>query len=392
MFFLHVDWPAGLSAAAMFFGVSAAAAAGSAAGTPQPMPRRWIGRSISCWTRPRHPTALSLAGRAGRDRRGHRRDPPPRPLARRPRGGQEPGLLAAFVQPDGAISLPKSMYRNYETSLGLMCFAEANRDGRYAKARQERREVSQGEAVGGAGGIDESNPNYGGAGYGKHNRRTCRTRSSWSRPCGRPARARRRGHETGTGLRLALPEPGKPSTTRSPSPPRIPTAASIYTAGRRRPSPAGKTPNGGLRSYGSMTYAGLKSMIYAGVRPTIPASRPPGNGSSSTTICRATRAWASGAILLLPDVRQGARRRRRGRAGQRRRPAARLAARLWAELVKRQRADGSWINTDRPLDGKRPQPGHRLRPVDAVVLQAGEVMLFGTFLREQSYDGQTVHK
>jgi squalene-hopene/tetraprenyl-beta-curcumene cyclase len=30
-------------------------------------------------------------------------------------------------------------------------------------------------------------------------------------------------------------------------------------------SPAGTTPNGGLRSYGSMTYAGLKSMIYAGL-------------------------------------------------------------------------------------------------------------------------------
>ena len=32
-------------------------------------------------------------------------------------------------------------------------------------------------------------------------------------------------------------------------------------------SQAGTTPNGGLRSYGSMTYAGLKSMIYAGVGP-----------------------------------------------------------------------------------------------------------------------------
>ena len=33
---------------------------------------------------------------------------------------------------------------------------------------------------------------------------------------------------------------------------------------------AGKLPNGGLRSYASMTYAGLKSMIHAGVGPDDP--------------------------------------------------------------------------------------------------------------------------
>ena len=35
-------------------------------------------------------------------------------------------------------------------------------------------------------------------------------------------------------------------------------------------SPAGKTDNGGLRSYAAMTYAGLKSMIYAGLTPDDP--------------------------------------------------------------------------------------------------------------------------
>ena len=33
---------------------------------------------------------------------------------------------------------------------------------------------------------------------------------------------------------------------------------------------AGKTDDGGLRSYGSMTYAGLKSMIFAGLKPDDP--------------------------------------------------------------------------------------------------------------------------
>ena len=38
-----------------------------------------------------------------------------------------------------------------------------------------------------------------------------------------------------------------------------------YTIAAGGQSQAGNTPDGGLRSYGSMTYAGLKSMIYAGV-------------------------------------------------------------------------------------------------------------------------------
>jgi squalene-hopene/tetraprenyl-beta-curcumene cyclase len=40
-----------------------------------------------------------------------------------------------------------------------------------------------------------------------------------------------------------------------------------YTVAAGGSSQAGQTPDGGLRSYGSMTYAGLKSMIYAGVKP-----------------------------------------------------------------------------------------------------------------------------
>lgn len=38
----------------------------------------------------------------------------------------------------------------------------------------------------------------------------------------------------------------------------------IYTAATQQ-SMAGETPDGGLRSYASMTYAGLKSMLYAGL-------------------------------------------------------------------------------------------------------------------------------
>jgi squalene-hopene/tetraprenyl-beta-curcumene cyclase len=39
----------------------------------------------------------------------------------------------------------------------------------------------------------------------------------------------------------------------------------IYSPANNGESKAGETPEGGLRSYGSMTYTGLKSFLYAGV-------------------------------------------------------------------------------------------------------------------------------
>src|SRR5690606_30111609 len=48
-------------------------------------------------------------------------------------------------------------------------------------------------------------------------------------------------------------------------PPLNPDGGFYYTIAAGGSSQAGTLPNGGLRSYGSMTYAGLKSMIFAGV-------------------------------------------------------------------------------------------------------------------------------
>jgi squalene-hopene/tetraprenyl-beta-curcumene cyclase len=78
--------------------------------------------------------------------------------------------LEGFVQPDGGISLKDSAVRNYETSLGLVCLAAANRDGRYDKpiknAETFLKKIQWTEAQG----QDPSSVNYGGAGYGKHRR------------------------------------------------------------------------------------------------------------------------------------------------------------------------------------------------------------------------------
>ena len=136
----------------------------------------------------------------------------------------------------------------------------------------------------------------------------------------------------------------KASTTRPPSRRRTPTAASITRPPPAATAKAGQTENGGLRSYASMTYAGLKSMIYAGVGPDDPRVKAavkwarhyglddnPGIGSAGLYYYYHTFAKALDAAGLKTikdkkgvehDWRQD----------------------LLAELVRRQRPNGSWVN------------------------------------------------
>lgn len=105
------------------------------------------------------------------------------------------------------------------------------------------------------------------------------------------------------------------------------------------------TANGGLRSYGSMTYAGLKSMIYAGLTPNDPRVKAandwivkhyavdhnPGQGSAGLFYYYHTFA-ASLSIAGLTVVDDAAGRQHDWRTD------------LIAELARRQAEDGSWSN------------------------------------------------
>ncbi|MFO0961837.1 MAG: prenyltransferase/squalene oxidase repeat-containing protein [Phycisphaerales bacterium] len=125
-----------------------------------------------------------------------------------------------------------------------------------------------------------------------------------------------------------------------------------------------------LRSYGSMTYAGFKSMLYAGLTPQDPRVRAasdwvrrnytfdenPGMGAQGHYyyLHAAARAlYASGARTVEP-IAAGA---GAGAAGAGA-PTAAAAPRNWRDdlvtaLVGRQRADGSWANSaDRWMEGR----------------------------------------
>jgi squalene-hopene/tetraprenyl-beta-curcumene cyclase len=264
--------------------------------------------------------------------------------------------LEGFVQSDGAVSLQKSLYRNYETSLALVCFAAANRDGRYAKIIKSAEKFLKDNQWAEAQGQDKSSPAYGGAGYGKHKRPDL----SNTQFLVDALKAAGAGADD-EALKKALIFVSRCQNLEGPHN-TLPYAAKnpdggfYYTPAAGGQSQAGKTDNGGLRSYGSMTYAGLKSMIYAGVGPDDPrvkaairwiekhydmSSNPgmnPGTAGLYYYYHTAAKALDAAGVKQLTDAN--------GKQHDWRRD-------IVAELVKRQRADGSWVNSDpRWLEGE----------------------------------------
>ncbi len=261
--------------------------------------------------------------------------------------------LEGFVQPSGGIHQSGSLYQNYETCLALVCFAAANRDGRYDKLLKNADRFLKGEQWDERKGADRTSTSFGGAGYGKHKRPDLSNtqflvealRAAGNGPDDPAVQkalvfvSRCQNLETEfntTGLAVKNPDGGF-----------------YYTAAAGGESQAGKTPNGGLRSYGSMTYAGLKSMIYAGVSrddPRVKAAvawikkfytleENPGIGNSGLYYYYHTYA------KTLDAMGQGVVEDASGKKHDWR-------SELLHELVRRQRPDGSWINANsRWLEG-----------------------------------------
>lgn len=173
--------------------------------------------------------------------------------------------LEGFVQPDGGIYNPNGNVLNYETCISINCFAAANRDGRYDKLLEGATAFVKGQQWDEGEGHDRNSVNYGGAGYGSKKRPDLSNTAFMIDAL----------KEAGTGpddpaMQRALIFVSRCqnlesefNTTQFAA--KDPDGGFYYTPAAGGASMAGDTPDGGLRSYGSMTYAGLKSMIFAGV-------------------------------------------------------------------------------------------------------------------------------
>src|SRR5688572_4861247 len=173
--------------------------------------------------------------------------------------------LEGFVQSDGSVANPQSAYKNYETCLAILCFSEANKDGRYDKLLKKSDAFVKGEQWDEGEGHDKASFSYGGAGYGS------RKRPDLSNTSFLIDALRAAGNDANDeAIQKALVFVSRCQNLETehnttPFSAKNPDGGFYYTIAAGGSSQAGETETGGLRSYASMTYAGLKSMIYAGV-------------------------------------------------------------------------------------------------------------------------------
>ncbi len=264
-------------------------------------------------------------------------------------------FLETQIQEDGGIYQKGSRYRNYETCLAMLCFSEANRSGKYGDKHGDKytKLLDRAEAFvkdlqwDGDEGHDTSSTSYGGAGYGKHNRPDLSNTNylidalkSVGTGSDDPAMQRALAFVS----RCQNLETEHNDTKFAA---KNPDGGFYYTVAAGGSSQAGETASGGLRSYGSMTYAGLKSMIYAGVGPDDPRVKAafrwaqknysiqqnPGMGDSGLyyyfhTFAKALDATGKKEIVDAEGTPHNWRQE------------------LIDELARRQQPDGSWINSN----------------------------------------------
>jgi len=260
--------------------------------------------------------------------------------------------LEQFIQPDGGLS--GAPHANYSTSIALMAFYEANANGRYDAVIKAGQDFLKGKQWDEGEGKTSADPFYGGAGYGGDNSRTDLSNTAFFVEA---------LHDTGLpandpALQKALVFVSRCQNLQSefndqPWADKFNDGGFVYTAANGGSSVAGKTPEGGLRSYGSMTYAGLKSLIYAGLTADDPRVK------AALTYIRDRYTLDENPGLGQPGLYyyyQGFA-KTLAALGQPKLTDANGQEHDWrtelvAALAKRQNPDGSWVNSaDRFMEG-----------------------------------------
>ncbi len=197
-------------------------------------------------------------------------------LRHRPAAIQEPFVrkaiefIEANIRGDGGIYALGSKHQNYETCIAVAALIEANRDGQYDSVLERAKTFIKGLQWDEGEGITRESPSYGGAGYGTH------SRPDLSNTAFMIEALRQLGDEADDeAIQKALLFVVRSQNLSghgndTPHAEIVNDGGFYYTPAAGGSSQAGETAAGGLRSYASMTYAGLKSMIFAGLTPDDP--------------------------------------------------------------------------------------------------------------------------
>ena len=256
--------------------------------------------------------------------------------------------LLSFVQKDGGIYESQSDHRNYETSLAVLALAEANADGKYTETISRARDFLKGLQFDEAKGAPRSDVKFGGSGYGSKSSRPDLSNTAFLLDALVAAGVKSDDEAMKNAIvfvsRCQNLESEHNNTEFAA---KVNDGGFFYSPAGTGSSPAGKEPNGGLRSYGAMTYAGLKSMIHAGVKPDDPrvvaafkwiqkhynVAENPGLGQAGLFYYYHTFAKALDTMKLpLLEDAKGVKHDWRKELGE--------------HLIKLQKENGSWVNGD----------------------------------------------
>jgi squalene-hopene/tetraprenyl-beta-curcumene cyclase len=266
--------------------------------------------------------------------------------------------LESKVQPDGGVY--ERGLANYTTSVALVAFAEANAGGKYDAVIRNATKFLRGLQAGADGSVESGDVRFGGLGYDGKSRPDMSNTQYFldaMQAAGVP--------KNDPAVQRALAFVSRCQNLKSEfNDQQFAAKATEDDQGGLvyNPIDADKnrrdgTPQGGLRSAGAMTYAGLKSFLYAGVSKDDPRVKGaikwvrshytldenPGMGQAGLfyyyhTFGKALSAWGEERFT---DATGTAHDWRRG---------------LFEALKKRQNPDGSWVNAgDRQYGESNPE-------------------------------------
>lgn len=258
--------------------------------------------------------------------------------------------IEGVVKPDGGIYASDRL-RNYETCVAIMCLAEANKkagDGRYDETLKNAKAFVTGLQIGADGEVGEEDREFGGVGYSGKERPDLSNTAyllealhALETPADDPT------------IQRALVFVSRCQNLDSkfndtPFAGKVNDGGFYYVIPTENAVESGSdraTANGGLRSYGSMSYSGFKSLVYAGLTKNDPRAKAalewisknysveenPGQGTAGLFYYYNTFGSglaAAGSPIL--ETSDGSKHEWQDD--------------LLAQLAKTQKADGSWTN------------------------------------------------
>jgi squalene-hopene/tetraprenyl-beta-curcumene cyclase len=249
---------------------------------------------------------------------------------------------------------------NYTTSVALVAFAEANVEGKYDTVIRNAAQFLRGLQAGGDGAVESGDERFGGLGYDAKSRPDMSNTQYFLdalQAAGVP--------KDDPAVQRALVFVSRCQNLKTEHNDRWFAAKAteddkgglVYNPLAADRNSRDATPQGGLRSAGAMTYAGLKSFLYAGVSRDDPRvkgamkwirghytlDQNPGIGKAGLyyyyhTFAKALSAWGEDRFADAAGAEHDWRKD------------------LFEALKKRQRPDGSWINEgDRAFGESNPE-------------------------------------